>query len=119
MIRWLLVLLGLTLRLTSARGAPADGLWLDAGGAAVREVRVAGHQLPLNGSFGRWNAGFVLDGTPTEGVAVRVLVDEGAESLAVRMADRTNDLSVVPGANPPPGRVLVTPQLRVSSEMTL
>jgi hypothetical protein len=42
-------------------------------------VRVAGHQLPLNGSFGRWNAGFVLDGTPTEGVAVRVLVDEGAD----------------------------------------
>jgi len=109
----------LALRLTSTRGAPAVGLWIDCGDAAVRELDVAGHQLPLNGSFGRWDAGFVLDGTPADGVEIRVVVDQGAEPLAVRVADRTDDLSMVPGATPPPGLLLVTPQLWVSRASNL
>jgi hypothetical protein len=109
----------LVLRLSSARGAPAVGLWVDATGATVREARVAGHELPVNGAFGPWDFGFVLEGTPSDGVEVRLLLDQRADTLAVRVADRSDELAAVPGSTPPPGRVLVTPQLWVTRGVEL
>jgi len=103
----------LVLRLSSARGAPAVGLWVDAAGATVRGARVAGRELPLNGAFGPWDFGFVLEGAPADGVEVRLLLDQRAGGLALRVADRSDDLAAVPGALPPRGRVLVTPHLWV------
>ena len=108
----------LVLRLSSARGAPAVGLWV-ATGATVREARVAGHELPVNGAFGPWDFGFVLEGTPADGVEVRLLLDQRAGTLAVRVADRSDDLTAVRGSTPPPGRVLVTPQLWVTRGVEL
>lgn len=108
----------LVLRLSSARGAPAVGLWV-ATGATVREARVAGHELPVNGAFGPWDFGFVLEGTPADGVEVRLLLDQRADTLAVRVADRSDELAAVPGSTPPPGRVLVTPQLWVTRGLEL
>ncbi len=109
----------LVLRLASARGAPAVGLWVDAGGATVRAARVAGRELPVNGAFGPWDFGFVLEGAPAGGVEVRLLLEQRDDALAVRVADRSDDLAAVPGATPPPGRVLVTPQLWVAQEVEL
>ena len=103
----------LVLRLSSARGAPAVGLWVDAASATVREARVAGRELPVNGEFGRWDFGFVLEGAPAGGVEVRLLLDQVTDALALRVADRSDDLTAVPGSTPPRGRVLVTPQLWV------
>ena len=103
----------LVLRLSSARGAPAVGLWVDAARATVRGARVAGRELPLNGAFGPWDFGFVLEGAPADGVEVRLLLDQRAGALALRVADRSDDLAAVPGAIPPRGRVLVTPHLWV------
>ena len=44
---------------------------------------------------------------------VRLLLDQRAGALALRVADRSDDLAAVPGAIPPRGRVLVTPHLWV------
>jgi hypothetical protein len=104
----------LVLRLRSARGAPAVGLWVDAAGASVREARVAGRDLPVHGPRGPWDLGFVLEAVPADGVEVHLLLDPRADTLALRLGDRSADLGAVPGSTPPSGRVLVTPQLWVT-----
>ena len=104
----------LVLRLRSARGAPAVGLWVDAAGASVRQARVAGRDLPVHGPRGPWDLGFVLAAVPADGVEVRLLLDQRADTLTLRLGDRSTDLGVVPGSTPPHGRVLVTPELWVT-----
>ena len=106
----------LVLRLRSARGAPAVGLWVAAGSASVREASVAGRDLPVHGPRGPWDYGLVLEGTPAEGVEVRLLLDQRSAVLPLRVGDRSDDLGAVPGSAPPSGRVLVTPQLWVTRE---
>ena len=108
----------LVLRLSSPRGAPTVGLWVDAGSAAVLEVDVAGHRLPANGPAGRWDAGFAVEGTPPAGVELRLLLDQRVDVVALRIADRTDHLPV-PGATPPHGRVLVVPELWVTRGLEL
>jgi hypothetical protein len=55
-----------------------------------------------------------------EGIEVRLVVDQHADGVTVRVADSTHDLSAVPGFTPPPqGRVLVTPEVVVTRVLTL
>ncbi|WP_448607731.1 M28 family peptidase [Geodermatophilus sp. URMC 60] len=104
----------LVLRLRSARGAPAVGLWVDTAGASVRSARVAGRDLAVHGPRGSWDLGFVLEAVPADGVEVRLTLDQRADPLTLRLGDRSTDLGVVPGSTPPSGRVLVTPALWVT-----
>ena len=109
-----------TLRLSSRRGAPALGLWVDASSATVRRAAIAGRDIPANGTRGKWNFGFVFEAAPRTGVEVRLLVEQHTGDLAVRVADRSHDLREVPRFAPPPeGRVLVTPQVAVTRALTL
>ena len=109
----------LTLRLSSMRGAPGVGLWVDATGATVREARVAGRDLPTNGTRGKWNFGFLYQGATADGVDVRLLLDQRTSHVTIRVADRSHDLSVVPLPPPPRDRVLVTPQVVTTRTVVL
>jgi hypothetical protein len=110
----------LTLRLSSRRDAATLGLWVDAGSATVRSATVAGRDVPTNRAQGNWAFGFRFYGAPAEGVEVRLVVDQHADVVTVRVADSTHDLAVVPGFRPPPqGRVLVTPEVVVTRALTL
>ncbi|HET9565262.1 MAG TPA: M28 family peptidase [Mycobacterium sp.] len=109
----------LTLRLSSRRGASTIGLWVDAGSATIRSASVAGRDVPTDRSKGRWAFGFRFSGAPADGVEVRLELDQHANGVTVRVADSTHDLGVVPGFTPPPGRVLVTPEVVVTRTLTL
>ena len=110
----------LTLRLASDRDASTLGLWVDAGSATVRSATVAGRDVPTDRAQGKWAFGFRFHGAPVEGVEVRLVLDQHADGVTVRVADSTHDLSVVPGFTPPPqGRVLVTPEVVVTRALTL
>jgi hypothetical protein len=110
----------LTLRLASGRDASTLGLWVDAGSATVRSAAVAGRDVPTDRAQGKWAFGFRFHGAPVEGVEVRLVLDQHADGVTVRVADSTHDLSVVPGFTPPPqGRVLVTPEVVVTRALTL
>jgi Peptidase family M28 len=109
----------LTLRLSSRRGASTLGLWVNAGSATVRSASVAGRDVPTDRSKGKWAFGFRFYGTPVDGVEVHLVLDQHANDVAVRVADSTHDLGVVPGFTPPPGRVLVTPEVVVTRAPTL
>jgi hypothetical protein len=110
----------LTLRLSSRRDAATLGLWVDAGSATVRSATVAGRDVPTDRAQGNWAFGFRFYGAPAEGVEVRLVVDQHADVVTVRVADSTHDLAVVPGFRPPPqGRVLVTPEVVVTRALTL
>ena len=109
----------LTLRLSSRRGASTLGLWVNAGSATVRSASVAGRDVPTDRSKGKWAFGFRFYGTPVDGVEVHLVLDQHANDVAVRVADSTHDLGVVPGFTPPPGRVLVTPEVVVTRALTL
>ncbi|HJY46032.1 MAG TPA: M28 family peptidase, partial [Propionibacteriaceae bacterium] len=110
----------LRLRLASGRDASTLGLWVDAGSAAVRSATVAGRDVPTDRAQGKWAFGFRFYGAPAEGVEVRLVLDEHADGVTVRVADSTHDLGVVPGFIPPPqGRVLVTPEVAVTRAITL
>jgi hypothetical protein len=109
----------LTLRLSSRRGASTLGLWVDAGSATVRSASVAGRAVPTDRSQGKWAFGFRFYGAPVDGVEVRLGLDQNANDVVVRVADSTHDLAVVPGFTPPPGRVLMTPEVVVTRALTL
>ena len=110
----------LTLQLASGRDASTLGLWVEAGSAAVRSATVAGRDVPTDRAQGKWAFGFRFYGAPAEGVEVRLVLDEHADGVTVRVADSTHDLGVVPGFIPPPqGRVLVTPEAVVTRVITL
>ncbi len=110
----------LTLRLASGRDASTLGLWVDAGSATVRSATVAGRDVPTDRAKGKWAFGFRFHGAPAEGVEVRLVLDQHADGVTVRVADSTHDLGVVPGFTPPPqGRVLVTPEVVVTRVLTL
>ena len=110
----------LTLQLASGRDASMVGLWVDAGSATVRSATVAGRDVPTDRAQGKWAFGFRFYGAPAEGVEVRLVLDEHADGVTVRVADSTHDLGVVPGFIPPPqGRVLVTPEAVVTRVITL
>jgi hypothetical protein len=110
----------LTLRLSSRRDASTLGLWVDARSATVRSATVAGRDVPTDRSQGKWAFGFRFHGTPVDGVEVRLVLDQHADGVTVRVADSTHDLGVVPGFMPPPqGRVLVTPEVVVTRALVL
>jgi hypothetical protein len=109
----------LTLRLSSRREASTLGLWVDAGSATVRSASVVGRAVPTDRSQGKWSFGFRFYGAPTDGVEVRLGLDQHTNGVTVRVADSTHDLAVVPGFTPPPGRVLVTPEVVVTRALTL
>jgi len=109
----------LALRLSSGRDASTLGMWVDAGSATVRSATVAGRDVPTDRAQGKWAFGFRFHGAPAAGVEVRLQLDQHADGVAVRVADSTHDLGVVPGFTPPPGRVLVTPEVVVTRTLTL
>ena len=109
----------LALRLSSGRDASTLGMWVDAGSATVRSATVAGRDVPTDRAEGKWAFGFRFHGAPAAGVEVRLELDQHADGVAVRVADSTHDLGVVPGFTPPPGRVLVTPEVVVTRALTL
>ena len=109
----------LALRLSSRRGASTLGLWVDAGSATVRSASVAGQAVPTDRSQGKWAFGFRFYGAPADGVEVRLELDQHANAVTVRVADSTHDLGVVPGFTPPQGRVLVTPEVVVTSAVSV
>ncbi len=109
-----------SLRLTSRRGAPAVGMWVEAAGTTVLAATVGGRDLPTNGPFGAWDFGFVFEGTTSDGVDVRLRLDQQDGPVRIRVADRSDDLGVVPGFDPPPrARVLVTPEVWATRAITL
>jgi Peptidase family M28 len=109
----------LTLRLSSRRGASTIGLWVDTGSATVRSASVAGRDVSTDRSKGKWAFGFRFFGAPADGVEVRLELDQHANDVTVRVADSTHDLGVVPGFTPPPGRVLVTPEVVATRTFTV
>ena len=110
----------LTLRLSSRRDASALGLWVDGGSATVRGATVGGRDVPTGRSKGKWDFGFRFHGPPADGVEMRLELDQHADSVTVRVADSSHDLSVVPGFTPPPhGRVLVRPEVVVTRALEL
>ena len=109
----------LTLRLSSRRGASTLGLSVDAGSATIRSASIAGRDVPTDRSQGKWAFGFRFHGAPADGVEVRLKLDQHGNGVTVRVADSTHDLGVVPGFTPPPGRVLVTPEVVVTRTLTL
>lgn len=110
----------LVLRLRSARAAPAVGLWVGGEGTRVRAATAAGREVPLNGRHGTWDLGFVFEGVPPEGIRVRLVLEQGSGPVRLRVADRSDDLTVVPGFVPPPGgRVLVVPEVWVTRAVPL
>jgi hypothetical protein len=109
----------LTLRLSSRRGASTIGLWVDTGSATVRSASVAGRDVSTDRSKGKWAFGFRFFGAPADGVEVRLELDQHANGVTVRVADSTHDLGVVPGFTPPPGRVLVTPEVVATRTFTV
>jgi hypothetical protein len=81
---------------------------------------VAGRDVPTDRAQGTWAFGFRFHGAPVEGVEVRLVLDQHADGVTVRLADSTHDLGVVPGFTPPPqGRMLVTPEVVVTRVLTL
>jgi Peptidase family M28 len=108
----------LILRLASDRDASTLGLWVDAGSATVRSATVAGRDVPTDRAQGKWAFGFRFYGAPAEGVEVRLVLDQPADGVMIRIADSTHDLSVVPGFTPPERRVLVTPEVVVVTRVT-
>jgi hypothetical protein len=110
----------LTLRLSSQREASMVGLWIDADSATVRSATVAGRDVPSDRSLGKWDFGFRFFGPPTDGIEVRLQLDQRADDVALRVADGTDDLGVVPGFSAPPqGRVLVRPEVVVTRALEL
>ena len=109
----------LTLRLRSQRDATTLGLWIDGDSATIRSATVAGRAVPTDRPLGKWSFGFRYFGAPAEGVEVQLELDQRTEDLVLRVADRTDDLSAVPGYSPPNGRVLVEPEMVVTRELAL
>jgi hypothetical protein len=110
----------LTLRLSSQREASMIGLWIEADSATVRSATVAGRDVPSDQALGKWAFGFRFFGPPTDGIEVRLQLDQRAADVALRVADGTDDLAVVPGFSPPPhGRVLARPEVVVTRALRL
>ncbi|CAM3561535.1 M28 family peptidase [Occultella aeris] len=109
----------LVLELTSARGAPAIGLWVATRSADVVSATVHGRALPTvtpgpppGADDGPWDFGFLLRGV--QQTRVTLVLDPRAPQTQIRVVDLTHELEVVPGfEGPPHGRVLVTPNVYV------
>lgn len=111
----------LELDLSSQRGAPSVGMWLGAD-AEVRQATVQGRDVPVGRQSDSAAAdfGFLLRGTDT--VPVRVRLELGSTDAPVRtqVVDLTHDLSVVDGFEPPPhDRQLVIPNVYVHRTIEL
>ena len=104
----------LRLRVSSSRGAPSVGLWVDAASATVRRATVAGRDVLGHGTNGRWTLGFLFHAAPAAGVDVTLELEPRAASVGLRVADRSDDLSSAPDPAPPDRRVLVNPQVVVT-----
>jgi len=85
------------------------------GSATVRSATVAGRSVPTDRAQGKWAFGFRFHGAPVDGVEVRLVLDQHADDVTVRVADSTHDLGLAPGFTPPAlGRVLVTPTVEAT-----
>jgi hypothetical protein len=107
----------LRLRITSTRGAPSVGLWVDAASASVRRATVADRDVTTHGPDGRWDFGFLFHAAPAAGVDVALELEPRAATVGLRVADRSDDLSAAPALSPPDGRVLVNPQVVVTRKV--
>jgi hypothetical protein len=107
------------LRLSSERDASTLGLCVDADSATVRSATVAGRDVPADRSLEKRAFGSRLFGAPVDGVDVRQELDQCGDGVAVRVADSTYDLGVVPGFTPPlQGRDLATPEVVMTRALT-
>lgn len=102
---------------TWRRGAPGIGLWIESERAAVVEARVAGGKLMFDGKDE--NFGFIFDGAPPSGIAVRILVENGDDSLTVRMGDRGRDPSIGAAFAPPSEHMFVRPAVAVTATRSM
>ncbi|MGO1971327.1 MAG: M20/M25/M40 family metallo-hydrolase [Propionibacteriaceae bacterium] len=104
----------LELDLSSQRGASSVGMWFDAE-AGLRAATVQGRDVPVSrlsegqpGDFG-----FLLRGTESEPVRVRLEMEATGTPVRMQVADLTHDPTAVEGFEPPDGRILVTPNVYV------
>jgi hypothetical protein len=106
----------LRLRVASSRGAPSVGLWVDAATASVRRATVADRDVAVHGTDGRWSFGFLFHAAPAAGLDVVLELEPRAAAVALRVADRSDDLSSAPAVAPAGGRVLVNPHVVVTRQ---
>ncbi|MEE2034117.1 M28 family peptidase [Rhodococcus chondri] len=99
----------LRLLLRSARGAPGVGLWVDSNTATVHGATVDGHRAEPTEEFG-----FVFWAGSPGGIEVTLTLGVLDDEVRLRIADLTDDLTVVPGYEPPPERVVVQPAVVVT-----
>ncbi|NLU62531.1 M28 family peptidase [Rhodococcus sp. HNM0563] len=104
----------LRLRLSSPRGANAVGLWVDSTTATVHGATVDGHRAEPADDFGFrfWAAG-------PEGVEVTLTLSVLEDRVGLRLIDLSDDLSVVPGYEPPTDRVVMAPTVVVSRSLRI
>lgn len=108
----------LTLRLASARDASSLGVWVDGRSATVHRATVGDREIPVNTATG--GLGVLVEGVAADGVEVRLVLDQHASDLDVRIADRSHDLTGIPGFTPPAeGRELTEPEVAVTREVAL
>jgi len=104
----------LRLRLSSPRGAPAVGLWVDNTTATVHGATVDGQRAEPSSDFG-----FMFWAPGPTGIEVTLTLSVLTDRLGVRVADRSSDLSVVPGYEPPTDRVVVQPDVVVTRSLEI
>jgi len=105
----------LTLRITSERGAAAQGVWLR--GSAVSAASVDGVEL-TTAPVGDWDFGLQLEGVGPEGYELTLVVRPGVP-VELRVADRSFDLDAVAGFERPENRVLFQEALWAARTLTL
>ncbi|MFD6893828.1 M28 family peptidase [Rhodococcus sp. NPDC060086] len=104
----------LRLRLSSPRGANAVGLWVDSTTATVHGATVDGHRAEPAENFG-----FRFWGAGPEGVEVTLTLSVLEDRVGLRIIDLSDDLSVVPGYEPPTDRVVVAPTVVVARSLRI
>ncbi|TCN52697.1 Zn-dependent M28 family amino/carboxypeptidase [Rhodococcus sp. SMB37] len=104
----------LRLRLSSPRGANAIGLWVDSTTATVHGATVDGHRAEPADNFGFrfWAAG-------PEGVEVTLTLSVLEDQVGLRIIDLSDDLSVVPGYEPPTDQVVMAPTVVVTRSLRI
>ena len=90
------------------------GLWVDNTTATVHGATVDGQRAEPSSDFG-----FMFWAPGPNGIEVTLVLSVLTERLGVRVADRSGDLSVVPGYEPPTDRVVVQPVVVVTRSLEI